>query len=407
MAVAGGGPHAGPVTTTCPACDRADIRPVIDMGRLPANGTRPFPTREAALAEPAGRVRLVACAACGFVFNAAFDPALVHVGPDLEETQGASPAFVRLQRELVAEMVERHGLHGGRILEIGCGKGEFLALLAEAAAGSGEGFDPAFVPGRAGPGEALIHVHRRFFEAADAVAARPDAVVCRMTLEHMADPARLVDLARDAAAGTGAPVLFTVPEALHLLRDGNPFEVHHEHAGYFTPGSLARLFRRRGLAVTDLRILHGGQCLSIEARPGGPVGDPLPIEEPAAETLAAAVAFAGSAARTLGRWRARIEGWRASGGRVVLWGAGSRATTFANLLDADGLDGNAAVTAVVDANPRRDGSFVAGTGHPVVAPHRLAAIRPRLAVVLNPVYREEVRGMLAAVGLDATAVETA
>lgn len=390
------------MTTICPACDGADLRPVIDLGRLPANGTRPFPTCAAALAEPAGRVRLVACGGCGFVFNAAFDPALVHVGPDLEETQAASPAFVRLQRDLARDMVARHGLAGGRFLEIGCGKGEFLALLADVAEGSGEGFDPAFVPGRAGPGEERIRVHRRFFGHADAAAARADAVVCRMTLEHAADPARLVDLARDAATATGAPVIFTVPEALHLLRAGNPFEVHHEHAGYFTPGSLARLFRRRGLTVTDVRVLHGGQCLLIEARPGGSGGAALPVEEPPDETLAAAMGFAAAAARTLDRWRARIAGWRADGDGVVLWGAGSRATTLVNLLRV-----GAEVSAVVDANPRRDGTFVAGTGHPVVAPHRLQTLRPRLAVVLNPVYRDEVGGMLAAVGLGSTVVETA
>jgi SAM-dependent methyltransferase len=395
-------PILTPVTKTCPACDGADLRPVIDLGRLPANGTRPFPTRAAALAEPAGRVRLVACGTCGFVFNAAFDPALVHVGPDLEETQAASPAFVRLQHDLAREMVARHGLAGGRILEIGCGKGEFLALLAETAGGSGEGFDPAFVPGRAGPGEARIRVHRRFFDAADAAAARADVVVCRMTLEHAADPARLVDLARDAATATGATVIFTVPEALHLLRAGNPFEAHHEHAGYFTPGSLARLFRRRGLTVTDIRILHGGQCLLVEARPGGTGGATLPVEEPPDATMDAAMGFAAAAARTIDRWRARIAGWRAAGGGVVLWGAGSRATTLVNLLQA-----GPEVSAVVDANPRRDGTFVAGTGHPVVAPHRLPTLRPRLAVVLNPVYRDEVGGMLAGVGLGSTAVETA
>lgn len=375
---------------------------MIDLGRLPANGTRPFPSRAAALAEPLGRVRLLACGDCGFVFNADFDPALVHVGPDLEETQAASPAFRRALADETADLVARHGLQGERILEIGCGKGEFLAGLATAADGRGEGWDPAFVPGRAGPGEARIRLHRRLFDGADAAAARPGIVVCRMTLEHMARPTDLVDLARTAAATTGAPVVFTVPDALHLLRTGNPFEVHHEHAGYFTPGSLARLFRRRGLAPTALDTTSGGRILRIEAVPGTPADAPLAGEEPPAETVASALGFAAAAAVTLDRWRARIVDWRAAGGGVVLWGAGSRATTLVNLLGV-----GAEVSAVVDANPHRDGSFVAGTGHPVVVPERLPAIRPRLAVVLNPVYRDEVRGMLADVGLASTAVETA
>lgn len=387
---------------TCPACHEPGARPSVDFGLLPANGTRPFPTREAALAEPRGRVRLAACGACGFVFNAAFDPSLVHVGPDLEETQASSPTFVRFQRELAADLVRRHRLHGGTVLEIGCGKGEFLALAATLADGVGIGFDPAFVTGRAGAGEERIRVERRLFGPDDARRARADLVVCKMTLEHMGRPGDLVDLARAAAEAVRAPVVFTVPEALHLLRCGNPFEVHHEHAGYFTPGSLARLLRTRGLAVEDLRILYGGQILLAEARPAdGPVGGPHPLEETPEEAARAAAGFEAAAEATIDRWRRRRAGWREAGGGVVLWGAGSRATTVFNLLGI-----GEEVVGAVDVNPRRAGTYVAGTGHPVMAPDTLREIRPRLAVVLNPVYVDEVAAMLSGLGLD-TAVEPA
>ena len=49
------------------------------------------------------------CAACGFVFNAAYDPALQDYSLSYEETQAFSPRFVAFMRELAAEWIERFG----------------------------------------------------------------------------------------------------------------------------------------------------------------------------------------------------------------------------------------------------------------------------------------------------------
>ncbi len=54
---------------------------------------------------------------------------------------------------------------------------------------------------------------------------------------------------------------------------------------------------------------------------------------------------------------------------------------------------------VVDINPGKQGSFMAGTGQPVVAPERLIEIRPDTVIVMNPVYREEIATQLGEMGL--------
>ena len=57
------------------------------------------------------------------------------------------------------------------------------------------------------------------------------------------------------------------------------------------------------------------------------------------------------------------------------------------------------VDCVVDVNLRKDGTFLAGTGHVVVAPDRLAERAPHVVIVMNPVYREEIAGSLAELSL--------
>lgn len=378
----------------CPCCANGTTAPVLDAGLLPANATAPAANRLQALDAVRGPLRLVACTDCGFIFNAAFDPALVRLGPDLEETQGFSPTFVRFHEGLAADLARRHGLSGKHIVEIGCGKGEFLAILARMAGGTGLGFDPAFVPGRAGPGEERIRVEPRLFGPADAEAVRGDLFACKMTLEHIQHPPAFLDLfRRTSQASGGAPLFFMVPETRVILERLQLWDLYFEHCSNFTPGSLARLFARCGLTVTDLRTAFDGHYLLAEAVPGPPAPRHA-LEEDAAETLRIAKAFGQAAGERLDGWRARQDRWGRDGRRVVLWGAGSRTTTLVNMV---GLDGR--LSAVVDINPNRRGTFVPGTGHPVLGPDDLPALAPDLVVVMNPVYREEIAGMLAQRGL--------
>ncbi|MCZ7663017.1 MAG: class I SAM-dependent methyltransferase [Thermoleophilia bacterium] len=96
-------------------------------------------SREAALAFPQGDIRLELCGSCGFVQNSAFDPGLIDYFQEYEETQGYSATFEAFARGLAAALVARHDLRGKEILEIGCGKGEFLALLCELGGNRGLG----------------------------------------------------------------------------------------------------------------------------------------------------------------------------------------------------------------------------------------------------------------------------
>ena len=74
----------------------------------------------------------------------------------------------------------------------------------------------------------------------------------------------------------------------------------------------------------------------------------------------------------------------------MLWGGGSKATAFLNLLDQERR-----VSAVIDINPHKQGAFIPGTGHPVLGPDDLAELAPQRVILMNPVYRQEVAAMLA------------
>ena len=385
----------------CPLCGTGDCERVFRSASLPINTTRVIRTRAEALAEPRGDFDLTLCPGCGFLFNPAFDAALVPFDTEQEQNQGFSPTFVRWQAGLAGELSERHRLAGKRIVEVGSGRGEFLGLFCAIAEATGLGFDPSYEPGRVVQGAERIEVRPILFNDVEAARTRADLIVCSMTLEHIDRPLDFLGLLRHAAQASGnCPVLVMVPNALHLLRHRHFWDFYYEHCSNFTSGTLARLFRLAGFVVTRLERQYEDQYILIEAVPGRMAQRLLAGEETPAEVAAEVRAFAAEVPQRLAELEARLAGWKCAGRRVAMWGSGSRATALANLAGM-----GREVAGFVDINPHRQGAFVAGTGHEVLSPEALIGLKPDVVVVLNPMYREEIGQMLAGLGLDPS-VET-
>jgi SAM-dependent methyltransferase len=349
----------------------------------------PAATRADARGAPRGRLEMVACPACGFVFNRAFDPALPHYGPGYDNAQGHSPAFAAHLDALARHLIEDRGVRGARIVEVGCGRGDFLRRLVgwPGAGNIGIGFDPAY----RGP-DADLSGRLRFVRGLygpDAAETQADVVVCRHVIEHLADPLALLRTVREALRGSrAARVYFETPDVAWILRHAVLWDFFYEHCSLFSAASLAAAFIRTGFAPTEVRPVFEGQYLWLEARPGS-----APLPHDAGDIPALAAAYAAAEPARLASWRARLADLAAEG-RVALWGAGAKGVTLACLPDP----ASETVDCLVDINPAKQGKFVPGTGHPIVAPAAIAGRGVRNVVLLNPAYRAEVAALLPACG---------
>ena len=374
----------------CPVCGGAR-RAFWEQPEVPATSNILFRSAAEARSAASGALRLAWCTRCELVSNERFDPSLTDTAEGYEETQAHSPTFRAWLEGFAGDLARRHGLTAGMVVDVGCGRGDFLASLCARTGCSGLGIDPSSTAGRvdASSGAGLTFQRARL---EDTTPLEEVALAsCRHTLEHVADPlAFLTALHGRLPAGT--PLVLEVPDASRVLAEGAFWDVYHEHAHYFTATALEQVAARAGFACEAVERVYGDQNLVLHGcATSGPQGQPAPVPP---NSLGGAVAeFQERAHSVLDATRREVEEAARRGVTAILWGAGSKATGF---LVATGLTDS--VRAVADINPDKQGSFVAGTGHPVVGPAEAAALDQGLVVVMNPLYLEEVRADLAALG---------
>jgi hypothetical protein len=391
------GKGAAPVATaTCPSCGGASIDLIYAVQSIPLHSCILLDSPEAARAFPRRDLELAFCDGCGFVFNASFDEAAMAYSANFEESQHFSETFNTFARDLAREIAATCDVAGKCVVEIGCGKGEFLAELCRTAGARGIGIDPAYRadPGRtAGAGD-LRFLAERFGPAHFALPA--DIVACRHTLEHIAPVRGFLDAIRKMIGPReDVWVVFETPDAARVLGEGAFWDIYYEHCSYFSAGTHADLFKRGGFAVHEVKLVYAGQYIVQYARPTVRADAPIrPDERAVAEMRHLAEAFPDKVRQAQDRWRDRIDRAQREGRSVVLWGGGSKAVSFLTTLGI-----GPEVRAAVDVNPYKQGKYTPGSAHPVIAPAALTASPPDTVIVMNPIYLPEVRAMLGSLGL--------
>lgn len=382
----------------CPNCNSKGLNSFYSLKNIPVHSCLLMSSKEEALSFPTGDLDLGFCPNCGFITNILFNPELHSYCSQCEETQGFSAFFNSFAKSLAARTIDKYNIRNKLILEIGCGKGEFLALMCKLGDNLGIGFDPAYVPER-NPDltDSRIEFVQDFYSAKYA-GLKADVVCCRHTLEHIAPTFDFMQMIHDAVARRPETLLFfELPDVMRVLQEGAFWDIYYEHCTYFTAGSLARLFRISGFALDELYLDYHDQYLIISARPDrGAGGASLDLEDDMELLNQAVEEFGRICSQKIDYWLRTINEFVRDGKKFVLWGSGSKAVAFLTTLGlADELE------YVVDINPYRQGKFMPGTGHEIVAPRFLKQYKPHKIIVMNPVYCDEIQQELDSLGVAA------
>jgi hypothetical protein len=312
-----------------------------------------------------------------------------------------SEVFQQYTQTLVERLTNSYDLHEKHIVDIGGGKGDFLALLCESGGNYGYGFDPSYEGERTKtPAADRIQWFNDYYDERHA-RVQADLITSRFVFEHIPNPSAFLSMIRGNIQNPERTVLyFEVPNVDLIVRQFSVWDIIYEHCAYFSVESLSRIFAQCGFEVLNIEEPYRKQFLAIEARVAQGNGHKHPSVGNLEKLTNDVAKFSRDIADKMSQWRARLDQWKAEGTRVVAWGAGAKAVGFLNMLKI-----RDEVTDVVDINPHKRGRYLAGTGQRIVAPADLLENPPEVVILMNPIYREEIGNQLAGMGLNPEFVE--
>ncbi len=378
----------------CRSCGRDELRPVLDLGMMPASDGLLLPEQ---LDEPEPRypLEVAFCASCGLVQILETVPPDKLFGESYQYFSSFSDALLRHARTNALELVDRCGLDADSfVVEVASNDGYLLRNFVE----SGIpvlGIDPAPAPAAAARAKGIDTLCDFFTAdlaerlATDGRAA--DLILASNVLAHVSDTNDFVRGLRRLVKPTGG-ISIEFPYVRDLVDHCEFDTIYHEHLCYFSVTSVDALLRRHGLYLNDIRRLsiHGGS-LRLWVQPVEAVGDAVKamLREEVELGIDRFDYYRDFAARVQGLRRdllALLQDVRQQGKRIAAYGAAAKGTI---LLNALGLD-RSTIEWVVDRNSHKHGRYMPGARIQILDPARLLEDMPDYVLILPWNFADEI-----------------
>lgn len=369
----------------CPLTKKEVSQPFLIRENVPTNQNKLFPDQIGAKTMPRGRLELYVCPDTGFIWNGAFDLSLVDYGPLYENTQSVSGYFQDHLNDVCRLLIEDHDVRDSHIIDVGCGKGDFLRLLMDIEkSNTGTGYDTSYI-GSLEECDGRLRFHRSYYDVTQADVP-VDVIVCRHVIEHIHNPIEfLKELRLTLEKHPHVRLFFETPTVEWILKNKVYYDFFYEHCSYFTPESLKAAFEIAGFQVDDVQLVFNGQYQLLSAS----IGEKVTPTYETSNCVTLAKEFADSD-RLFRQDVAEKLKKIAAEHTIAVWGAGAKGVTFCNLFDPDAK----LINCVIDINKEKQNQFLPGTGHAIVAPEALLERGIDVVVGMNPNYYAETSVMI-------------
>lgn len=395
---------------TCIACGHA-LSPLMTLDDMPASAQNIPAASELAEDHPLS-LTLCQCPSCGLV---QFDTEPVDYYRDVIRAGGGTRTMTRLRHEEYARLLtamQEHHIHGRRIVEVGCGRGEFLRMwqnLAEDPEGAAAlARDQARDPMSGQPNAAPLHLvgleHKpSLVEEANAVADKKyrvyegfatgdvrypegpfDAFVQFNFLEHQPDPC---DMLRNIGRNLKPQALglITVPSFEYILRYNGYYELLRDHIANYTEFTLQKLLQDCGFELLSMDIVNRDTIEAIVRK-----ADPDELSElHYSGRLIDVSALRDSYDRLSASVNAHIDHLSESHRTMAIWGASHQGFTLAATTKLGGR-----VEYIIDSAPFKQGRFSPASHIPIVAPDYAVAHPVDEILIVAPGYTDEIAGII-------------
>lgn len=347
----------------CRVCERALFdEPLLRYENMPAVAQN-LPSGEMLDQDEGTDLNVTQCSGCGLVQLDIAEP--VSYFREVIRAAAFSGEMREFRAKQFHDFVKVHSLEGKKILEIGCGRGEYLSIMAETgtlAFGLEYGDNAVRECGQHG-----LKVSRGFIdnESYRIEHAPFDAFFILNFLEHLPEPNEVLRGIYNNLTEGGVG-LVEVPNFDMILRESLFSEFMSDHLFYFTKDTLRAVLNLNGFEVLSCSEVWHDYSISAV------------VKKRAKLDLSAFATRRSQIQKEIDNFIARFP-------KVAIWGAGHQAFAIMSMMALGGR-----IKYVVDSAPFKQGKFTPATHIPIVAPHKLRTEPVDAIIVMAGSYSDEV-----------------
>lgn len=328
-----------------------------------------IPTKEEVPNDHGIELKLMQCSHCGLV---QFPCEPVPYYKKVIRAGGGTTTMVNLRNTQYQELLNTFDLKGKKILEVGCGKGEFLKIW--------KGYDVHAV-GIEYDQELVDRANREGMEVYKAYAddestklpgAPYDAFVQFNFLEHQPYPNDMVKCIYNNLTEDGVG-LVTVPSLEYILKYDGYYELIKDHIAYYSEESLKFLFQKNGFEIVDCHTVNRDtHSIMVKKRKKVDVS-----------------AWAENFDSLKAELHAYADYYIAEGKTVAVWGASHQGFT---LIPSLGLSEK--ISYIIDSAPFKQGKYAPASHVPIVDRKHFFEEPVASILIVAPGYTDEIANII-------------
>jgi SAM-dependent methyltransferase len=306
------------------------------------------------------------CALCGLI---QLDNDPVPYYKDVIRATSVSASMKAFREKQFKAFVKKYGLNNKKMIEIGCGNGDYLSIMAQAGV-------KAY--GLENNAESVKYCRKNRLNAQKGfvnglsykIKGAPfDGFYMMSFLEHLPDLRGVVAGIRNNLKD-GACGLVEVPNFGMMLKKKLYAEFIIDHLFYFTKDTLKAFLSNNGFDVLECRPIWHDYILSAVVKKKNVI--PLNNASLYFEKMKKEI-------------NAYINGIKEKGKRIAIWGAGHQAFTIMSICELSGK-----IEYVVDSAPFKQDKYTPATHIPIVAPSALDKNPVDAIMILAGSYSDEI-----------------
>ena len=354
----------GAIAKPCRLCGEQALEVCLRLDNMPHDISRMLKESELADDRPIN-MTVYTCQSCGFVQLTQTLETTYY--DDYLMTATHSPQMQEYQSRQAADFVTDFKLAGKKIIEVGCGDGNYINWIQKAGAHP-SGIEPS-ARFRQAAEKLPYPVFGGYVDRANPIPGAPyDGFVTRQVLEHVPEPNDFLQGIRRSLV-PGAAGLVEVPSLEQALEGRRFYDFFPDHLNYFSARTLRMALERNGFQVEEvIRGMHGEYNVAYVTALAAP---------DLSEVQTTVDVLAGDIHDFLNRLSK-------DGKRAAVWGAGGKGLSL--LATAKVRN----VAYVVDSDLHKIGRFTPVTHLPVVGPETLRTSPVDAVLVTALAYREEI-----------------